>query len=485
LAKAVAVREINYQLVNIKRRSEPEGLVKPYLSADIYFSSPWIIVFITVLLVGMISYYFKDSVEGEFNYRVLIFTAAGALLLTSGFNVLCMRYLLGLRPSLPQLAVKSTLSGGLLAVAFLAFLASGAFLYGWDMPLSHKVFIILFFVLLCVSLGLFVIHSTLGYFPGFAAVYFVLLLSTPGAGLVGKTLGGPLGYFLGLALAQVIVFFIQWFLFSHQFGFSFAVKADMFAFARRNPGALAVGLLLAYGLFADKLVAWIFGIRFAMLPLFQATFNVNTAFSLAFVFVLPAFVYFILRVEKPLYRRYRDFYESLRLKEPLAAIDRRKDELVEFILRQAAALLKILLSCVFLFTYFATQVYAVLGLDLEDVPLFRAALWGNALYVLFTCLCIFLAYAEFEGSVIFLYGLFALFNTLLPVLNILVFKAHPLFIFPTVCLASLLCAVPLTVHYLRNFLALHMRRLPLGYHFKRVKDDEYWVQLLKEGNGGE
>ncbi|MBN2351571.1 MAG: exopolysaccharide Pel transporter PelG [Spirochaetales bacterium] len=479
------MREINFQLVNIKRRSEPDALRKPHLFTDIYFSSPWLIVFLAVLLVGMISYYFKDSAEGEFNYRVLIFTAAGALLLSGGFNMLFMRFLLVRNRALSPDAVKSSLSGGLLVLAFLAFAASGAFLYAWDMPLSHKVFIILFFVLLCVSLGLFVIHSTLGSFPAFAAVYLVLLLSVPGAGLVGKTLGGPLGYFLGLALAQVIIFFIQWFLFSHQFGFSFAVKADLFSHARRDPGAIAVGLLLAYGIFADKLVAWIFGIQYAMLPLFQATFNVNTAFSLAFVFVLPAFVYFVLRVEKPLYRRYRDFYECLRLKGTLEEVDRKKDEITAFILKKAGAVLKILLSCVFLFTYFATQVYAILGLDLEDVPLFRAALWGNALYVLFTCVCIFLAYAEFEGSVLFLYGLFAALNTLLPILNILVFKAHPLFIFPTVCLVSLLCAAPLTARYLTHFLELHLRRPPLGIPFRRVKDDEHWVQLVKEEDGRE
>ncbi len=479
------MREINFQLVNIKRRSEPESLRKPYLFTDIYFSSPWLIVFLAVLLVGMISYYFKDSAEGEFNYRVLIFTSAGALLLSGGFNMLFMRFLLVRARDLSPAAVKSSLSGGLLVLAFLAFAASGAFLYAWDMPLSHKVFIILFFVLLCVSLSLFVIHSTLGSFPAFAAVYLVLLLAVPGAGLVGKMLGGPLGYFLGLALAQVIIFFIQWFLFSHQFGFSFAVKPDLFSHARRDPGAIVIGLLLAYGIFADKLVAWIFGIRYSMLPLFQATFNVNTAFSLAFVFVLPAFVYFVLGVEKPLYRRYRDFYESLRLKATLEEIDRKKKEIVEFILGKAAAVLKILLSCVFLFTYFATQVYAILGLDLEDVPLFRAALWGNALYILLTCVCIFLAYAGFEGSVMFLYGLFAALNTLLPVLNILVFKAHPLFIFPAVCLVTLLCAVPLTARYLKNFLALHMRRPPLGFLFRRVKDDEHWVQLLKEGDGRE
>jgi uncharacterized membrane protein len=481
----VTVREINYQLVNIKRRSDPEALAKPHLGGEMYFSSPWIIVFLAVLLVGMISYYFKDAIEGDFNYRVLIFTAAGALLLTSGFNMLFMRYLLGRRQGLTPFVAKSALTGGLLAVAVLAFLASGAFLYAWDMPVSHKVFIILFFVLLCVSFGLFVIHSTLGYFPVFAAVYFVLLLSMPGAGLIGKAIGGPLGYFLGLALAQVIIFFIQWYLFSHQFGFSFAVRSDLFTYIRRDPAAIAIGVLLAYGLFADKVIAWIFGLSYSMLPLFQATFNVNTAFSLAFIFVLPAFVYFILRVEKELYRRYRDFYESIRMKATLVEIKRRQDELIRFLLRQASAMLKILLSCVFLFTYFATQVYAVLGLDLEDVPLFRAALWGNALYVLFTCVCIFLSYTEFEGSVILLYGLFALLNTLLPIANILIFKAHPLFIFPTVCLCALIGAVPLTAYYLKNFLALHLRRPPLGYHFKRVKDDEYWVQLLKEGNGHE
>jgi hypothetical protein len=48
-----------------------------------------------------------------------------------------------------------------------------------------------------------------------------------------------------------------------------------------------------------------------------------------------------------------------------------------------------------------------------------------------------------------------------------------------------LCAVPLTVYYLNHFLALHFRRPPLGYHFKRVRDDECRIELLKEGDGGE
>lgn len=479
------MREINYQLANIKRRAEHPSLIKPYLFEQFYTSGPWLICFLTVLLVGVISYYFKDAAEGEFNYQALVFTVAGALLLVSGVNMLLMRFLSNWRHRLPEHDIKASLSGGLLVTAFLAFLASAIFLVPWDMPLSHKIFIILFFVLFSCSLELFVVHGALAYFPLLAAGYFVLLMILPGAGLIGRMIAGPLGYYLGLSLAQVIIFFIQWFLFSHQFGFSFALKKELLTYARRDPAALLIGFLLAAGLFADKLVAWILGIENEAFPLFQATYNVNIAFSLAFVFVLPAFIYFILKTEKGCYRRYRDFYESIRLKKPLADIEANRKELSDFTLRSASAVMKILLSSVFLFTYFATHVYTILGLDLEDIPLFRTSLWGNALYILFTCVCVLLYFTDWSRAVILLYALFAGLNILFSTLNILFIRVHPMYVFPAVCFISLLCALPLSVYYLKNFLPMHFRRQPLGYQFKSVRNDDYWVQLLKEGNDGE
>ncbi len=479
------MREINYQLVSIKRRAEDPALIRPYLFEDIFASSPWLICFLTVLLVGVISYYFKDAAESEFNYRALVYTVAGALILVSGMNMLIMKFLSNWKHRLSEHDIKASLSGGLLVTALLAFVASGVFLFPWDMPLSHKIFIILFFVLFCCSLELFIVHSALGYFPLLAGGYFVLLMILPGAGVVGRVIAGPLGYYLGLTLAQVIIFFIQWFLFSHQFGFSFALKKDLLAYARRDPASLLIGFLLAAGLFADKLVAWVLGVGNTSFPLFQATYNVNIAFSLAFFFVLPAFVYFILKSEKGCYRRYRDFFESIRLKQPLEEINTRQKELSNFILRSSSAVMKILLSLVFLFTYFATQVYTILGLDLEDIPLFRTSVWGNALYILFTCVCLLLYFTNWNRAVILLYALFAGLNVLFSALNILFIQVHPMYVFPAVCFISLLCALPLSVYYLKNFLPMHFRRLPLGYQFKKVSHDEYWVQLLKEGNDGE
>ena len=155
---------------------------------------------------------------------------------------------------------------------------------------------------------LFIVASTLKIFPYLSALFFILLLCVPFAGFIGRQIAGPLGYILGLALAQVMIFFLQWALFSRQFGASFLIKNNYFRYALKDPGAIAIGFLCAFGVFADKIILVFIGNQFSGFPMFQMTHEYNTAFSLALMAVLPAFILFIMKSEKEIFRRYKNYY---------------------------------------------------------------------------------------------------------------------------------------------------------------------------------
>ena len=479
------MREVNYQLMTIEHRTSLASVQKPYLHEDIFVSAPWVVLFLALILVGTISYTFKNDNPSDFYFSSLINAIISSLIVVSCFSVALIRFLLYERSRLPSARLKASLLSTLLAIAFISLFVAFMELFSLPLALSYKTFYILFFVLFTSSLILFIIQSTLHHFPLLAALLFILLLLVPLTGFIGSELGGALGYIMGLALSQVLIFFVQWFLLSRQLGSELVLAGDFFSYLKMDVGSLLIGVFSAIGIFADKLISVGVGNSSSSLPSFQLTYNYNIAFSLAIVFLIPAFVFFIVAIEKDSYHRYRFFYECICYKKPLKELLEARDKLVHFLLRAMTLILAILIFTVFLATYFAPAIYTLLGLNYEDISLFRYSLWGNSLYVLFTIICILLYYFEFNFTVILLYGLFAFLNSLLSLLNMVWFHFHPMYIFPIVSLLVVMLAISLFAYYLNNLVEILFKRQELSLKLRRSHIEECRLILLKKDSQDE
>lgn len=478
------MREVNYQLMTIEHRTSLASVKKPYLDEDIFVSAPWVILFLALILVGAIAYTFKNDNSSDFYFGSLINAIISSLIVVSCFSVTLIRFLLYERSRLPAVRLKASLLSSLLAIAFISLFVACAELLFLPLALSYKIFYILFCVLFTASLLLFIIQSTLHRFPFLAGLFFILLLLVPLTGFIGRELGGALGYIMGLALSQVLIFFVQWLLLSRQLGSELILAGDFFSYLKMDLGSLLIGVFSAIGIFADKLISLGFGNGSSSLPAFL-TYNYNVAFSLAIVFVMPAFVFFIVGIEKASYHRYRFFYECICYKKTLKELLEARDKLVHFLLRAMTLILAILIFVVFLATYFAPAIYTLLGLNYEDISLFRFSLWGNALYILFTIICILLYYFEFNLAVILLYGLFAFLNSLLSWFNMLWFHFHPMYIFPIVSLLVVILAISLFGYYLNHLVEILFQRQELSLSLRRSHLEECRLILFKKDSAHE
>ncbi|RPJ08676.1 MAG: hypothetical protein EHM28_03645 [Spirochaetaceae bacterium] len=473
------MREITFHLTTIEKRVTNPLLEKKYLETSIYISSPWLLLFLCFALAGFISYIFKSETETDINYGTLMYAFTGALFISGTLSLPLLKYIMFQKPSIAPHLFRASLVGQLILVALIAFgFGAGIFLPS-GLPVSYKIFSILFFILFTCSQLLFMVQASLKYFPLLSAVFFGLSVLVPLAGMAGKALFGSSGFILALTTAQMLVFFIQWYISFHEATHLYRVNLSSFRFTVKDPVAIAIGFFCTTGFLMDKIIYWATapGTASAMYPIAH---DYNIGFFLAFCTAMPAFLYFFVFGEKTISRYYRRFYEQIWKRETADKIEREATGFLHNLLNTTYTTLQILLVSVFLCSYFATHLFSILGLSLDNIGVFRTAAWGNALYIMFTLGCILLYYMDFQKQVLWLYALFFGLNIILSGVCAFVLDTHSAYSFAIASAVCLLVTILFLVYCLRNLLYIHFLRHPLGYQLKKPIPQDTGMYLLKK-----
>ncbi|MBN1523059.1 MAG: hypothetical protein JW904_01145 [Spirochaetales bacterium] len=475
------MREITFHLSAIEKHVTDPQLEKKYLETPIYITSPWLLLFLCFALAGFISYIFKSETEVDINYGTLMYAFTGALFISGTLSIPLMRYIMFQKASIQPHLFRASLIGQLSLVAVFSFFIGAAIFLPFGLPLSYKIFAIIFFILLTCSLLLFMVQSSLKYFPLLSVFFFTLSVLVPVAGMAGKALFGPPGFILSLTIAQMIVFFVQWFLSFHDATHLYRVNLTSFRFAVKDPIAIAIGFLCTFGFLSDKIMYWITapGTASAMYPIAH---DYNIGFFLAFCITLPAFVYFFVFGEKSISKYYRRFYNQIWHRAPFEQIEEEQKAFYHHLLTVSYITMQILLFLVFISSYFATQIFSTLGLSLDDIVTFRIAAWGSALYIIFTCISILLYYMDFQKPVLIFYIIFFACNITISAVSTFVFNNHSAYSFSIASAIALTSALVFLVYCLRNILYIHFQRVPLSYQLRKSISHDKGIYLLKRDN---
>jgi uncharacterized membrane protein len=458
-----------------------QGLRKDHMYGAVSFYSPWLLLFLCVSLLGVVSLLLPDEIGQGFSRVTMFFVFLGSLLITAPFYFVFTRFLAEKQKTLTPAGVSGIFVSLMVVVFALAVVCSAVMLvFSSSLLVFNLSVIILFFILSCNWLLLLFLNSV-PRFHLITAGYFIGMICTLLLGLAGKAVGGILGFVNFINLGAASLFFILWFMVAEKVKISYTPGTDVYSFMKREPFYPILGVVIALGFLADKIIFWSSGFGKIYRNVFFSFAPYETTVAIAFLTAIPPIIYFILSPEKKIFQKSRKLYQSLSQGAEYGTIRADKKDLVEYMAKAFFNILKIQLAVVFSLNYLATQMFSLFKLPLENVILFRTALWGVACFVIVSFIITFLLYWDFRKYAMFLAVLFLGSNILF---NVLVLQLHPKYLtygFSFACLVTLAAALGIIAYILKNLVYLLFRTPPITQKVRVIRGIKNGTYLIKDG----
>ncbi len=384
-----------------------------YFYAAIISAGPWIISVVTLAALDVMADAFLHQEARTLFAGVVTHTFATSLITTGVYQMFVTRYL----ADRLYLARTETLAPTFVAV--FALTSGGQFVlmhlllgHTW-LPLEYRLPVVSLYVALCgIWLAMVFLSAARDYLAIVVAYAVGYLVSFVAAVTLGGHFG-PSAYITGFASGQVLTLALLIGRviaeFEHQESFSTAV----FAYIRRYPSLIVIGLLYNLGFWIDKIVFWFspeameVGSYLNLFPLY------DTLFFTASLTVVPALAIFIVDVETEFYSWYKRFFRGIEQKRNYAELETAKRGMGASLRASYATLLKLQLAIVLIMTTFLTPVILTrLQIAESDWYVFRILVLAIGVQLFLTVTVLILLYLDLRGSVMVISGVFLATNLL-------------------------------------------------------------------------
>ncbi len=458
-----------------------EGLHKEHLYSPVRFYSPWLLIFTCFSFLGIISFLLPDEIEYGLSRITMIYIFLGSFLITAPFYFVFVRFLAEKNNTLSQNRLHGILVSLVVVVCALAIVCGGLLLFFSKGLLVFSISVIILFILVSGNwlLLLFLNSSprfliiTGGYFLGGSCA---LLL-----GLAGNALAGPLGLINFTCLGFAALFFTLWYLVAENLKLTYTFNPDIFSYIVRRPYYVILGLVIVMSLLMDKVVFWSFAYSKLYSNVFASFAPYETSIAMAFLTAIPPVIYFVIGGEQKIFGKSKHLYEAISLGAEHTMVETAKKDLVEHLLKVFFNILKIQLTTVFSINYLATQIFAIFKLPLENVILFRTALWGVACFVLISFIVTFLLYWDFKKQALFLCVLFLVANVGTSFLVIHLEHKYATYGFSFSCLITLIAALTIAAYLIKNLVYVLFKNPPISQKVKIVRGLKAGNYLIRDG----
>jgi uncharacterized membrane protein len=464
-----------------KFRIFDEGLRKEHLYSPVRFYSPWLLIFTCLSFLGILSFMLPDEIEYGLSRITLIYVFLGSFVITAPFYFVFVRFLAEKHKTLSSAGLHGILVSLITAVCALAVACGGLLLFFSNGLLIFNISVIILFIVVSGSWLLLLFLNSSPRFLSITAGYFLggscaLLL-----GLAGNALAGPLGLINFTCLGFAAIFFALWYLVAENIKLTYTFNAGLFSYIRKRPYYMVLGLVIVLGLIMDKVVFWSVASSKLYNNIFVSFAPYETSIALAFLTAIPPVIYFVLGGERKIFEKSRRLYEAISLGAEHNTVDTAKKDLVEYLLKVFFNILKIQLTAVFSVNYLATQIFSIFKLPLENVILFRTALWGVACFVLVSFIITFLLYWDFKKQALFLCLLFLIANTCASFLVAHLDHKYATYGFSFSCLLTLAAALTIAAYIIKNLVYVLFKSPPIAQKFKIVKGMKAGNYLIRDG----
>ncbi len=438
------------------------GAIKGYLYAAIISSGPWLLAVLCLGLLGLVSVSFLPQ-EGRNLFAATVTHAFALSLITTGLIQLVVTRYLADKLFVNEIRVMVPTFVAVVAVVTICQAAlMHLLLLRTALPLDYRLWAVALYIALSGIWLAMVLLNAARDFVAIVLAFAIGYAASFGAGLVLGLYFGLSGYLAGFAGGQMLLLgLLIWRIFT-EFDAQQPLRCEVFAYIKRYPSLVAIGVMYNLAFWIDKMVFW-FSHEGISVNTFLNIFPIyDTTFFLASLTIVPALAIFIVHIETAFYDHYRRFYAAIANKGSWREIQAAKEGMVNALPGMYLMLFKIQGAVAIAVIALTPQIMGVLHIPPSYWYIFRVAVLAMTVQVFLLVTVLLFLYLDLRGSVLIITGAFLLCNTTFTVLTIIGGYAFYGYGFLYASIISLLLAFILLDNRLRHLEFLTFVRQPLN-----------------------
>lgn len=325
---------IGFRLQKLLSGESYTDLIKAYAYSSLISAGPFIVVIVTMGFIRMAVSSTLSLDESSLFMGFIIYEYAFSMLGISPFMYVVTRYLAD-KYYLKQV---ETFSPTYLAVLELVFLIqtllAGSYLYFLNIEISTKLILLLLYLVLSgIWIAMIFLSAARNYLWIVSAFFAGGALSIMVALVLGYRTGLN-GFLLGFTFGQGVCFFVLTTRIFLEFGYKSTHDYGYLSYLYKYSDLFFVGLFYYLGIWVDKIFFWNSSVGEEIIPGLRVFQDYDTPLFLAYVSVIPSMAFFLVQMETTFVHYYHAYYQSIRRRESLEEIQKKRIEMMKNITQQ-------------------------------------------------------------------------------------------------------------------------------------------------------
>lgn len=363
-----------------------------------------------LIVLGIFSTAFLSGEQTNIFLITVVYVFAFSLISTGLTQLLITRYLSDLIYVKRTAYILPTFASVIVLTVAAQLLIGLPFLFSWNVDIFYKITaLILFITVGCIWQLMIFLSAVKNYRLVLLAFVSGLSVSIILALVLGKRYQLA-GYLHGYTIGQIVVMFFLLGRVFVEFKSAEKPRFDFLRYLKSMPHLLLIGLFYNTGIWIDKIIFW-FSREGQQINSFLHAFNdYDSATFFAYLTVVPAYTYFLVKVETDFYGNFRGFYQAILSKEPLHTIREEKLNIGKSMRESLFGLVKLQGMVTLVCLLFSKQVAGAFHMPIMGTLILDKALIAVFLQMLLLTILIFMLYFDMKIEIVAVTALFLFAN---------------------------------------------------------------------------
>ncbi|KAA3620097.1 MAG: hypothetical protein DWQ05_05045 [Calditrichaeota bacterium] len=379
-------------------------------------------IFFSILCLALLGLFAKSGIEPmQFDIFTvtIVYIFAFSLIATGTTQLLLSRYLSDLIFAKNYESIAPTLSTALVFTILIQAIFGLPFLIWLNASFFYRLTAFGLFIIIGCVWQLMVFLSAVKNFTSIVWAFFI-----------GVVISFVLGYFLaqsfglsgllhGYAVGQFLIFLILLWRVLSEFNSTLPPTLAMFAFMKKLPALILIGLFYNLGIWVDKIIFWYSQTGENIDSFMYASSLYDNAMYLAYLTVIPSYTYFLVKVETEFYSYFRSFFQTILNKESLGLIESKKEKIGNVVRESLLGLIKVQGLVTIICLFYSDEILLALNMSHLSILIFEKALIALFLQMLALTLMIFMMYFDIQKELLVVGFVFVVSNIILTAFSLI------------------------------------------------------------------
>ncbi len=378
-------------------------------------------VFFSILCLALLGIFAKSGLEAaqfEIFTVTVVYVFAFSLIATGMTQLLFSRHLSDLIFAKKYQMIAPTLSTALVFTICVQAIFGLPFIFSLHASLFYRFTAFALFITIGCIWQLMVFLSAVKNFRSIVRAFFAGIIISFFLGYILSRYFGLAGLLHGYFIGQFGIFIILLCRVLQAFHSSLRPDTALFATMKKFPALLLFGLFYNLGIWVDKIIFWYSGAGERIDTFMHASELYDNAMYVAYLTVIPAYTYFLVKVETEFYSYFRSYFQTILNKDSLALIENKKEDICKSVRESLLGLIKVQGLVTLLCLLYSDEILAALQMSQLSIVIFEKALVALFLQMLVLTLMIFMMYFDVQKELLIVGALFVSSNIVLTIISL-------------------------------------------------------------------